>query len=288
MIVLENELMKNHTTFRVGGPARRYMIPETLGDVQKVIFLCQESGEPLYVVGNGSNLLVSDSGIDGTVMELGDHFAKITREDNLVYAEAGARLSQLAGFAMRNSLAGLVPVSGIPGTVGGAVVMNAGAYDGEISDYLEYADVLTGGELVRYEKKNMHFSYRHSAAMEQSMVVVGAGFLLPDGDPAAIADEMKALAGRRREKQPLEYPSAGSTFKRPEGHFAGKLIMDAGLAGFRIGGACVSEKHCGFILNQFDGTAQDVYDLIIHVQKTVMEKFGVLLEPEVRILGEFN
>ncbi len=280
--------MNRHTTFRVGGPARRYYIAETPADVREVVFLCEKSGEQLYVIGNGSNLLVSDRGIDGVVLEMGEKFSKITLDGNTVYAEAGAKLSALANFAMKNSLSGLVPLSGIPGTVGGAVMMNAGAYGGEIADHFLYADVLCNGEFTKIEKDEMQFGYRHSLCMDENMIVLGAAFELENGDCKTIAAEMQELAKRRREKQPLEYPSAGSTFKRPEGYFAGKLIMDAGLAGKTVGGACVSEKHCGFILNKEHGTAGDIYNLIRLVQDEVHRQFGVTLETEVQLIGDFE
>jgi UDP-N-acetylmuramate dehydrogenase len=255
----------------------------------------EADGDPLFIIGNGSNLLVSDRGIDGTVIEIGDRFRKIRvisgdseAETTGIYAEAGALLSVIAVAARDAGLDGMVFASGIPGTLGGAVSMNAGAYGGEMKDIIEYVDVFRNGKEERIPGADMHFGYRTSICHEEPMVVLGAKLRLIPGKKEEIAAAMQDLSQRRREKQPLEYPSAGSTFKRPEGFFAGKLIQDSGLSGYRIGGAEVSAKHCGFVINRGDATSDDIYQLIRHIIRTVEEKHQVRLEPEVRMLGEFE
>ena len=243
----------------------------------------------LLVIGNGSNLLVSDKGIHQPVLHLLNEFNKIELlDDGEIYAEAGALLSRVAAFARDNSLAGLEFASGIPGSVGGAVVMNAGAYGGEMKQVITFVDVFMNGEVKTIPASEMDFDYRHSRAMDEDMVILAMRVKLIPGNPDEITALMKDFNQRRRDKQPLEFPSAGSTFKRPTGYFAGKLIQDAGLAGFQIGGARVSEKHCGFVINAGNATSKDVYDVIKHVQKTVLEKLGVVLETEVRLIGDFE
>ena len=284
---LSNEPMKLHTTFRVGGPAEDLYLVETADEIVRIIDACEENDTDYYIIGNGSNLLVSDKGFKGTIIEISNNMNNIKVEADGLYAEAGALLSAIATTARDNSFTGFEFASGIPGTLGGAVTMNAGAYGGEMKDVVEYVDVLRNGRKARIPGSDMDFSYRHSRVMEDDLIVLGAKLIFSHGSKDAITAHMKELRDKRNEKQPVEFPSAGSTFKRPEGYFAGKLIMDAGLKGFSIGGAQVSEKHAGFIINKGEATADDIYKLICHVQKEVEHKFGVKLEMEVRMLGEF-
>ena len=284
---LSNEPMKLHTTFRVGGPAEDLYMVETADEIVRIIDACEENDTDYYIIGNGSNLLVSDKGFKGTIIEISNNMNNIKVEADGLYAEAGALLSAIATTARDNSFTGFEFASGIPGTLGGAVTMNAGAYGGEMKDVVEYVDVLRNGRKARIPGSDMDFSYRHSRVMEDDLIVLGAKLIFSHGSKDAITAHMKELRDKRNEKQPVEFPSAGSTFKRPEGYFAGKLIMDAGLKGFSIGGAQVSEKHAGFIINKGEATADDIYKLICHVQKEVEDKFGVKLEMEVRMLGEF-
>ncbi|MCR5292703.1 MAG: UDP-N-acetylmuramate dehydrogenase [Eubacterium sp.] len=284
---LSNEPMKLHTTFRVGGPAEDLYLVETADEIVRIIDACEENDTDYYIIGNGSNLLVSDKGFKGTIIEISNNMNNIKVEADGLYAEAGALLSAIATTARDNSFTGFEFASGIPGTLGGAVTMNAGAYGGEMKDVVEYVDVLRNGRKSRIPGSDMDFSYRHSRVMEDDLIVLGAKLIFSHGSKDAITAHMKELRDKRNEKQPVEFPSAGSTFKRPEGYFAGKLIMDAGLKGFSIGGAQVSEKHAGFIINKGEATADDIYKLICHVQKEVEDKFGVKLEMEVRMLGEF-
>ncbi len=281
-----NEPMKNHTSFRTGGPADVYVKADRAESIIKAIEMLKKENVEYTIIGNGSNLLVSDRGICGAVIEIGSMMNNISVEGEKIYAEAGALLSSLAAAAAENCLTGLEFASGIPGSVGGAVVMNAGAYDGEIKDAIDYADVIDNeGNILRLTKDELGLSYRHSVIDEKKMIVIGAGFRLKEGDGRAIKEKMADFAARRREKQPLNYPSAGSTFKRPEGHFAGKLIEDAGLKGKTIGGAQVSQKHAGFIINTGDATTEDILELMDCCVETVYNKFGVRLEPEVRFIG---
>lgn len=281
-----NEPMKNHTSFRTGGPADVYVKADRAENIIKAIEMLKKENVEYTIIGNGSNLLVSDRGICGAVIEIGSMMNNISVEGEKIYAEAGALLSSLAAAAAENCLTGLEFASGIPGSVGGAVVMNAGAYDGEIKDAIDYADVIDNeSNILRLTKDELGLSYRHSVIDEKKMIVIGAGFRLKEGDGRAIKEKMADFAARRREKQPLNYPSAGSTFKRPEGHFAGKLIEDAGLKGKTIGGAQVSQKHAGFIINTGDATTEDVLELMDCCVETVYNKFGVRLEPEVRFIG---
>lgn len=285
MKILERESMKLHTTFRTGGEADTFIEVSSVDDVKAAV----ATYDNLLVIGNGSNLLVSDKGIHQPVLHLLNEFNKIELlDDGEIYAEAGALLSRVAAFARDNSLAGLEFASGIPGSVGGAVVMNAGAYGGEMKQVITFVDVFKNGEVKTIPASEMDFDYRHSRAMDEDMVILAMRVKLIPGNPDEITALMKDFNQRRRDKQPLEFPSAGSTFKRPTGYFAGKLIQDAGLAGFQIGGARVSEKHCGFVINAGNATSKDVYDVIKHVQKTVLEKFGVVLETEVRLIGDFE
>lgn len=281
-----NEPMKNHTSFRTGGPADVYVKADRAENIIKAIEMLKKENVEYTIIGNGSNLLVSDRGICGAVIEIGSMMNNISVEGEKIYAEAGALLSSLAAAAAENCLTGLEFASGIPGSVGGAVVMNAGAYDGEIKDAIDYADVIDNeSNILRLTKDELGLSYRHSVIDEKKMIVIGTGFRLKEGDGRAIKEKMADFAARRREKQPLNYPSAGSTFKRPEGHFAGKLIEDAGLKGKTIGGAQVSQKHAGFIINTGDATTEDILELMDCCVETVYNKFGVRLEPEVRFIG---
>ena len=283
-----HEPMKKHTTFRIGGPADYYLCPHSTEELQKILQICRENKLEFFILGNGSNLLVSDKGYRGVVIQLWKNFSDIETEDNTITVKAGALLSKVAAEALEESLTGMEFASGIPGTMGGAVMMNAGAYGGEMKDIIREVTVLTReGELLTLSKEEMNFGYRTSVVKEKGYVVISAELQLRKGDREEIRKVMDELKERRVTKQPLDMPSAGSTFKRPEGYFAGKLIMDAGLRGFSVGGAQISEKHCGFVVNKGDATAADVLGLIGEVQKRVQEKFGVALEPEVKILGEF-
>lgn len=283
-----HEPMKKHTTFRIGGPADYYLCPHSTEELQKILQICRENKLEFFILGNGSNLLVSDKGYRGVVIQLWKNFSDIETEDNTITVKAGAILSKVAAEALEESLTGMEFASGIPGTMGGAVMMNAGAYGGEMKDIIREVTVLTReGELLTLSKEEMNFGYRTSVVKEKGYVVISAVLQLRKGDREEIRKVMDELKERRVTKQPLDMPSAGSTFKRPEGYFAGKLIMDAGLRGFSVGGAQISEKHCGFVVNKGDATAADVLGLIGEVQKRVQEKFGVALEPEVKFLGEF-
>ena len=293
--VLIDEPMCKHTTFRIGGPAEWFILVHKIEELQQVTLLCKEQEVAYYVIGNGSDLLVSDTGVSGVIIRLAGDFEKIELEEivpegiGYVCAGAGAMLSSLALRAGKKGFTGLEFASGIPGTVGGAVLMNAGAYGGEIKDTIVAVDILTKNGIVkRLERDALDLSYRHSAIMESGDIVLRAHFSLSVRPKIHIFAVMESYKKSRQEKQPLEYPSAGSTFKRPEGYFAGKLIQDAGLSGYRIGGAMVSEKHAGFVINTGKATADDVYQLILHIKKTVKEKFQVELEPEVRFLGVFT
>lgn len=281
------EKMSNHTTFRVGGPAEYYVCPGRT-QVAEIIALCKTYGIPWLVIGNGSNLLVGDKGIFGLVIELGREASQVAVEGCVIKAEAGALLSVVARNAAEHGLAGMEFASGIPGTIGGAVVMNAGAYGGEMKQIVKKASVLTvEGEEVELSLEELDFGYRHSCILENHAIVLDTELVLEKGDPGSIRERMIELRSQRSEKQPLEYPSAGSTFKRPEGYFAGKLIQDAGLRGYRVGDAQVSEKHCGFVINRGEATAAQIRQLISDVQDKVEAQFGVRLETEVRFLGEF-
>lgn len=287
--VRTDEPMSRHTTFRIGGSADYFVMPKTKEEIQAVLVYCRKEKIASYIIGNGSNLLVGDKGFRGVIIQIDRTFGAVTFTDAYtVRAEAGVLLSKLAGEVAERSLTGFEFAFGIPGTVGGAVYMNAGAYGGEIKDCIVSALVLDEENRMRtLTKEELSFSYRSSAAAQNGYVVLEAVFRFEKGDREAVFSKMAALTEQRREKQPLNYPSAGSTFKRPEGYFAGKLIMDAGLRGYRVGGAMVSEKHCGFVVNEKDATAKDVRRLMADVDKRVFEKFGVHLEPEIRFVGEF-
>ena len=285
----KNEPMDRHTTFQTGGPADIFAEPGTEEEIRGLIAEASGNGTPYVVIGHGSNLLVSDSGIRGLVICLGSGFSAVRIDGTMIEAEAGALLSQIAAAALKAGLAGMEFASGIPGSLGGAVIMNAGAYGGEMKDVLTEVRVLEKDGSARWiPAEALELGYRTSNAERNGQIVLGARLCLAEGDPDAIAGKMRDLNGRRKEKQPLEYPSAGSTFKRPEGYFAGKLIEDAGLKGFRVGGAQVSEKHAGFVINRDHAVSGDIARLIREVQERVYENAGVRLETEVRFLGEFE
>lgn len=283
-----SEPMNRHTTFRIGGPADYFLLPSTAEEVKKILEICKEKELPYFILGNGSNLLVSDEGYCGVIIQLYRNYGGITVEGTDIRAGAGALLSQIASAAKNASLTGFEFAGGIPGTLGGAVVMNAGAYGGEMKDVLKEVTVMTEqGEIMTIPAEKLEMGYRTSLVKKAGYLVLEAVISLKVGDVEEIKAIMKDLTEKRVSKQPLEYPSAGSTFKRPEGYFAGKLIMDAGLRGYQVGGAQVSEKHCGFVINKGNATAADVCGLMKDVQEKVQEQFGVTLEPEVKFLGEF-
>ena len=285
--VLKDEPMSRHTTFRIGGPADYFVCPDR-EQIAEVLAVAKKCGMAITVIGNGSNLLVGDKGIRGLVVEIGSAMNQIMVDKNHITAGAGALLSQVAAKAAAAELGGMEFAAGIPGSVGGAVTMNAGAYGGEMKDILRTVTVLTPeGELKTLDVSEMDLSYRHSCVPEQQYIVLEAEIELGYKPEKEIRAQMEELRNKRIEKQPLEYPSAGSTFKRPEGYFAGKLIMDAGLRGYRVGDAQVSEKHCGFVINRKNASAQEVRQLMQDVQDKVKAQFGVMLEPEVKMLGEF-
>ena len=286
--VLVDEPMKRHTTFRIGGPADFFLLPSTVDEVRGILEICREEELPYFILGNGSNLLVSDKGYRGVIIQLYRNFNHISVEGNEICASSGALLSQIAAAARNASLTGFEFAGGIPGTLGGAVFMNAGAYGGELKDVLKEAVVMTEqGEILTLPVEKLDMGYRTSRIKKAGYLVLEARLVLKQGDMDKIRDITKDLTEKRVSKQPLEYPSAGSTFKRPEGYFAGKLIMDAGLRGYQVGDAQVSEKHCGFVINKGNATAADVLTLIENVREKVQEQFGVTLEPEVKFLGEF-
>ncbi len=293
--VLREEPMKNHTTFRVGGPAEYFVTVTTTAMLQAVIKLCNRAEIAWFVLGNGSNLLVSDAGVRGVVLRLAGEFTQCEIKENVhdgtadAMAGGGMLLSAFAMQLAKKGFSGFEFAAGIPGSVGGAVMMNAGAYGGEIKDCIVRAEVVTeDGECRMFSAEELQLSYRHSVLTEMKGIVTKAWFSFPIGSKLYILSNIEMLSRKRKEKQPLEYPSAGSTFKRPEGNFAGKLIMEAGLAGKQIGGAAVSEKHCGFVINKENATAADIYALMQHVIKTVEETSGIRLEPEVKLLGDFS
>lgn len=285
--IREQEPLSRHTTFRVGGPADLFLTPDStqINDVMQILKAHQVSAT---VIGKGSNLLVGDKGIRGAVIEFGKQIAQIHVEGSKIMVEAGAALAAVAQQAYKAGLADMEFAAGIPGSVGGALVMNAGAYGGEMKDIVESVKVLSkDGKIMELSNEQMDFSYRHSCVAEQEYLVLSAVLKLRQEEPERIFEFMELLREQRSSKQPLDYPSAGSTFKRPERYFAGKLIMDAGLADYTIGGAAVSKKHCGFVINKGGATAADILALIQHVQQVVKEQSGVELEPEVKLIGEF-
>ena len=282
------EPLSKHTTFQIGGPADLFLLPEDEKQIAGAIKLCKEENVPFFILGKGSNLLVSDKGYQGVIIKLAENFSRIEIEGNKVTAQSGASLSDMATCIADSSLAGFEFASGIPGTLGGAVTMNAGAYGGEMKDIVTDATVLDVNGNIRFlEKDELRLGYRKSIIQEEHMVVLSASLHLEKGNKEEIKAAIAELTRKREEKQPLESPSAGSTFKRPEGYFAGKLIMDSDLRGYKVGNAQVSIKHCGFVVNNGGATALEVYTLIQDVIRIVYEKQGVRLEPEVRLLGEF-
>ncbi len=285
-----NEPMSRHTTFRIGGAARYLVMPRTRDELAQTIQVCRQEQVPFYIIGNGSNLLVSDAGYEGVIIQIYQTLNSIEIDGDLavITAGAGALLVKIAKMACAAELTGLEFASGIPGTVGGAVVMNAGAYGGEMKDVVSEVTVMDqDGRFYTLQADQLDFGYRHSAIAAENLIVVEVRLQLRVGVHQEIESCMKTLAAARKEKQPLEYPSAGSTFKRPEGYFAGKLIDDAGLRGYQVGGARVSDKHCGFVVNTGGATAADVMTLVEDVRRKVQENSGVTLEPEVKFLGSF-
>ncbi len=286
--VLHDEPMMNHTSFKLGGTADIFVEPENGEELAEAIKGFRKDNIPYYIMGNGSNLLISDRGFRGAIIKIGEKIGSIEIDGEKITAESGALLSVLSRAAAKNNLAGMEFAGGIPGSLGGAVTMNAGAYGGEMKNIIQWVEVLDEGlELKRRNNSEMGFGYRKSVIEPGKSIVIRCCLNLRKGNPEEINSLMADLAEKRKSKQPIHIPSAGSTFKRPEGHFAGKLIEDAGLKSYTMGGAQVSDMHCGFIVNNGNATAQDVYDLIKHVQRVVYEKFKIKLEPEVKILGEF-
>lgn len=284
-LILLDEPMSRHTTFKVGGPADVMIQPSSPDEAESAIRAAQELGEKLFVMGNGSNLVVRDGGMEGIVVLLGERMAAIERQGCTLRAQAGALLSRLSREALNAGLKGLVFASGIPGTVGGAVAMNAGAYGGQMSDVLTRARVLMDGKIQWMTRDQLEMSYRSTLPLKKGGIVLEAEFELSEGDIETLSQETADLNQRRRDKQPLSYPSAGSFFKRPEGYFAGALIEQAGLKGVSVGGAQVSQLHAGFVINTGNATAKDILDLMKVIQDTVYRKDGVMLETEVRIIG---
>ena len=287
LVIRTEEPMSKHTTFRIGGAAEVFAAPDAR-ELSQLLAMAKGADVPVTVIGNGSNLLVGDRGIAGLVIEIGERMSEVRIEGTILVAGAGALLSKAAQTAAAAGLGGLEFAAGIPGSVGGAVVMNAGAYGGEMKDVLQSVKVLTEeGELLVLTTEELELGYRHSCVPERKYIVVEATMELSAKPEEEIRACMAELRAKRVEKQPLEYPSAGSTFKRPEGYFAGKLIMDAGLRGYTVGGAQVSEKHCGFVINKGGATAADVRQLMQDVHDRVKEQFDVELEPEVKMIGSF-
>lgn len=282
-----SEEMKNHTTFEIGGPCDVMIIPENKEQVLNTLKTIKEHDFSYMVIGNGSNLLVSDQGLRMVIIKLGEAFSQIKIEGEKVYAQAGAELAEVAKASIEEGLAGMEYVSGIPGNIGGAVTMNAGAYGGEMKDIVGTVTCLGQDlEIRTYTNEDMHFSYRHSRVQEENLIVLEVELALEKGNQEEIDELYHSLTQRREEKQPLEYASAGSTFKRPEGYYAGKLIDDAGLRGYKHNNAMVSEKHCGFVINTGGAACDDVLYVIRHIQKEIYDKYRVKLQTEVKILGE--
>lgn len=285
--VLLDEPMKNHTSFKIGGPVDVMIIPNNEEQLINGIKICRSNNIDFYIMGNGSNLLVKDGGIRGLVIKINEGLNKIEIEGRKVYSQAGASLTGVSRRACKSSLTGMEFANGIPGTIGGGVTMNAGAYGGELKDIIRRVRVLDkDNNIVEYSNEEMNFSYRGSRVVDEGLIVLGVEIELEDGEYSEIEARMKELTHKRTSRQPLELPSGGSTFKRPEGHYAGKLIEDSGLKGLIHGGAQVSEKHCGFVVNIDNASCADVLGLISIVQKTVRDNFDIELEPEIKIIGE--
>lgn len=286
--LLFHEPMSRYTTFRVGGEAECIVVVQTEEELAKLIPYLNQVEQEYFILGNGSNLLVGDKGYRGVIVKLGGPMEEVHVEGCRVVARAGALLSKVAAAARVNSLTGMEFAAGIPGSIGGAIVMNAGAYDGEMKQIVQLVRVMDReGQIMTLDNDTMEFGYRTSIIKNRPFIVLDVTLQLSEGDEAQIGARMEELARLRKSKQPLEYPSAGSTFKRPEGNYAGKLIMDAGLRGYRIGGAQVSNKHCGFVVNTGNAAAADIREVIEEVQEKVKDKFHVTLEPEVIFLGDF-
>lgn len=283
------ETMEAHTSLHIGGKADYFVTPTDIGEIRDVVSLCRQEKLPYYIMGNGSNLLVSDMGYRGLIIQLGEEFSKVwVSNDCRITAQAGILLARLANVAAEHSLTGLEFASGIPGSLGGAVTMNAGAYDGEMKQCLTGARVLDEeGNVLELNREELELGYRSSVLQKKNYILLEADMQLSTGDAALIRQKMNELNAQRREKQPLDNYSAGSTFRRPPGYFAGKLINDAGLRGYQVGGAAVSEKHCGFVVNKDHATALEFLTLVEDVIRIVEDKFGVRLEPEVKFLGDF-
>jgi len=286
--IIPRAVMARYTTFHIGGPADVLVNIAAPGEIPLALRAAKLAGAPVTLIGNGSNVLVRDGGIRGLVIRIDGAMASIRRGNDMLHVQSGALMRTAANFAMNEGLSGLEEVAGIPGTIGGGVIMNAGAYGGELSDVVTRVDgiSLADGKPVSFEGDALGFSYRHSAMMNADVIVTDVAMQLRPGDPAQIKARMDELAKTRREKQPLEYPSAGSTFKRPEGHFAAKLIDDCGLRGLSVGDAQVSEKHAGFVINRGSARASDVLELMQQIKIRVFDAYGIVLEPEIRILGE--
>lgn len=282
-----NEPMHKHISFRVGGCADYFFLPTKNTDIHDAINICKELEIPFYLMGNGSNILIRDEGYRGMIIKIGKNMSnKYKKSNNKIYAESGILLSELSNFALENELSGMEALSGIPGTLGGAVFMNAGAYDAEIKDIHIKSTLYNPktNQIQSFYNHEMNFDYRTSIVQKENLIILDTTLELEKGSKNEILDKMKDYTKRRKEKQPLEYPSAGSTFKRPLGNYAGKLIMDCGLRGASIGGAEVSEKHCGFVINKGNATAKDILELIDYIKETVYREFKIELEPEVRVL----
>lgn len=282
---LANEPMNKHTTFKIGGNADIFVMPKTEEELISIIDICNSTSTDYYVIGNGSNILVRDGGYRGVIIQLYKNYNAVRVEGNRITAQCGALLSSVANTAYKAGLTGMEFASGIPGTIGGAMCMNAGAYGGEMKDITVSIRALKGKEILELSMEQAEMGYRSSRIMKENMLVLSADIELKEGEPEKIKEEMYRLNRQRNEKQPVELPSAGSTFKRPEGYFAAKLIDDAGLRGYRVGDAQVSEKHCGFVVNRGKATAKDVLQLIDDVKDKVYSMNGVLLETEIRIIG---
>ncbi len=287
--IILNEPMSRHTSFHIGGPARYFVTPSDKDELCRIIDCCRKNKANYFILGNGSNLLVSDKGYDGVIINTSKSLGAISVQEDMIYADAGVLLSKISSAALANELTGFEFASGIPGTLGGAIVMNAGAYGGEMKDVVVSVNAYdpNTNSIVTMLPCELKFGYRTSAFKELDHVVLDVCLKLKNGDPLEIKNKIDELKAMRTSKQPLNYPSAGSAFKRPKDNFAGKLIMDAGLSGFSIGDAAVSKKHCGFFVNLGNATASDMKKLFDEVIRTVDEKFNVLLEPEVCFLGEF-
>ena len=281
-----SESMKKHTTFKIGGECDIMCEPQSVDEIRAVVDFAKTEKIPYFVMGNGSNLLVSDKGIRGIVIKISDTFSDVNIDGNVIYAECGVLLTRLAKMAQKEGLSGMENISGIPGTLGGAIYMNAGAYGSEIADIIKEVTYLEDGEIITANKDGLGFGYRKSIFTDKDAIILSCVIELENGNQEEIDEKVREVTKKRCEKQPLNYPSAGSTFKRPEGFFAGKLIEDCGLKGASVGGAMVSKKHAGFVINTGDATASDVLSLIEKIQQTVYENFGVEIEPEIKLTGE--